>query len=178
MRSYIQLVFQKLCKETGLQVLQLCENLAWSIYIVQVSDGWWWLWFSSGLLLRVAAWQGTTPSLSPTSSSAPSVVAATGRVLGGRWDVLMGNSFLRVSSGPLRHPLLMHLVLVAARSNWRRTLAPLASQAAPSTRAFSQKPYPWPCGLDHHPCLLPWYCTSPSLCHTSTEPSGVVVQPG
>lgn len=73
--------------------------------------------------------QGTAPALSPTSSFAPSVMAATGRVLGGRGDVLMGNSFSLVPSGPLRHPLLMQLVLVASRSNWRRTLALMASQA-------------------------------------------------
>lgn len=61
--------------------------------------------------------------------------------MGGK-GVWMGNSFFLVSSGPLRHPLLMQLVLVALRSNWRRTLALLASQVASSARAFSQKSYP------------------------------------
>lgn len=63
--SYIQLVFPRLCEETGLQVYSSGNNSACKIYIVQVrmADG------DYSLLLWVAAWQATLLPLSPASSS-------------------------------------------------------------------------------------------------------------
>lgn len=57
------------------------------------------------------------------------VVAATaGCWLGSkmfRWEI----SFPLVPSGPLRHPLLVQMFLVAPRGDWRRMLAPMTLQA-------------------------------------------------
>lgn len=104
--------FSKALWRNGTSGFTALNNLAWSICTVQVIDGSWWLWFSSILLLRVAACRAWC-HLSPQPSLLYQVwwLAVTGRVLGVRWDVLMGNSFLLVPSGPLRHPLLMQLCL-------------------------------------------------------------------
>lgn len=97
-RSYIQLVLQRLCKETGLQVLQVCEQFSlkhlhcvsqrWLIMalLVQVLSV-----LLAGCLQRCCA--GGSPSLL-LPKGAPGVVASLmcARVVGGRHKVLRGNS--------------------------------------------------------------------------------------
>lgn len=98
-RSYVQLVLQGLCKETGLQVLQLYEQFSLKhLHCVRER------WLIMALLVRVLSvllagclqrcCAGASPDLLLLPTGAPGVVASLmcTRVVGGRHKVLKGNS--------------------------------------------------------------------------------------
>lgn len=68
---YIQLVFQRLCEETGLQVLQLCEQF--SLKHLHCTRDQWLMVIMVFIHFAVAgsSLEGMIPSLSPASSSVP-----------------------------------------------------------------------------------------------------------
>jgi len=97
-RSYIQLVLQRLYKETGLQVLQLCEQFSLK-HLRCVSEQWLIMALLIGVLSVLLAgclqrcYAGASPGLL-LLRGAPGVVARLmcARVVDGRCKVLRGNS--------------------------------------------------------------------------------------